>query len=205
MKGRGYMARHAANYRLPNPYARHLLDRLSERRQSLGAFRAKANERRSRAERFADQLTGMMGSLPFLIFHLCLFVVWLSANLGLIPFIKPYDPFPFGLLTMALTLEQSLLTIFIIMSQNRSSEIADLRTEVDLQVNIVAEEEISKALQLLQVIARKLDIPEIVNDPELALMMQPLDPVELEKQTRQELDETPSTPIMPASPWTPHE
>jgi uncharacterized membrane protein len=199
------MARHTANYRLPNPYARHLLDRLSERRQSLGTFRARANERRSKVERIADRLTSVMGSVPFLIFHFCLFTIWLSVNTGIIPTVKPYDPFPFGLLTMALTLEQSLLTIFIIMSQNRSSEIADLRNEIDLQINMVAEEEVSKALQLLQLIGRKLDIPEIVNDPELALMVQALDPVELEKQTREELDETPSTPIVPASPWTPHD
>ncbi|SRR5258706_13332259 len=197
------MARHVTNYRLPNPLARHLLDRLSERRQSLDAFRARANERRSRSERFADGLTDIVGSAPFLIFHMCLFMVWLAANLRLLPFISPFDPFPFGLLTMAMTLEQSLLTIFIIMSQNRSSEIADLRNEVDLQINMVAEEEISKALTLLRLIGEKLDIAEIINDPELRIMEQALDPAELVKQTRDELDDEKATPITSASEWTP--
>jgi uncharacterized membrane protein len=189
-------------YRLPNQSARYLLDRLAERRKTLGTFRAKANERRSRAERIADGLTGVMGSVPFLIFHVCLFAVWLSINLRLIPGLSPYDPFPFGLLTMALTLEQSLLTIFIIMSQNRSSEIADLRNEMDLQINIVAEEEISKALRLLHLIGERLDIAEIINDPDLPLMEQSLDHVEVEKQTRQELDAPPPI-VTAASDWTP--
>lgn len=191
-----------SSYRLPNKSARYLLDRLAERRKTLGTFRAKANERRSRAERVADSLSGLMGSVPFLIFHVCLFTVWLSINLRLIPGLSPFDPFPFGLLTMALTLEQSLLTIFIIMSQNRSSEIADLRNEMDLQINIVAEEEISKALRLLHVIGEHLDITEIINDPDLPLMEQSLDHAEVEKQTRQELDAPPPI-VTAASDWTP--
>ncbi len=190
------------SYRLPNQSARYLLDRLAERRKTLGTFRARANERRSRSERIADGLTGVMGSVPFLIFHGCLFMFWLSINLRLIPGLSPFDPFPFGLLTMALTLEQSLLTIFIIISQNRSSEIADLRNEMDLQINIVAEEEISKCLRLLHIIGQHLDIAEIINDPDLPLMEQSLDHVEVEKQTRQELD-TPTPIVTTASDWTP--
>ncbi len=199
------MARKTTGYRLPDSSSRQLLDRLTERRQRLGAFRARANERRSKAERIADRLTQVMGSVPFLIFHLVLFMVWLGVNLGIIKILPQYDPFPFGLLTMALTLEQSLLTIFIIMSQNRSAEIADLRNEIDLQVNIVAEEEISKALRLLRLIGEKLDIAEIINDSELSLMEEPLDHAEMEKQTQRELaEEAPPSPIAAASEWTPH-
>jgi len=198
------MARKTSGYRLPDSSARQLLDRLAERRQRMGAFRARANERRSKAERIADRLTQVMGSVPFLIFHILLFALWLSVNTGLIKILPQYDPFPFGLLTMALTLEQSLLTIFIIMSQNRASEIADLRNEIDLQVNIVAEEEISKALRLLRLIGERLEIDEIINDPELALMEEPLDHAEMEKQTQRELvEEAPAIPIATASEWTP--
>jgi uncharacterized membrane protein len=198
------MARKTSGYRLPDSSSRQLLDRLAERRQRLGAFRARANERRSKVERVADRLTQVMGSVPFLIFHVLLFAVWLSVNTGLIKILPQYDPFPFGLLTMALTLEQSLLTIFIIMSQNRASEIADLRTEIDLQVNIVAEEEISKALRLLRLIGERLEIDEIINDTELALMEEPLDHAEVEKQTQRELvEEPPAVPIPTASEWTP--
>ncbi|MCC7448310.1 MAG: DUF1003 domain-containing protein [Anaerolineae bacterium] len=198
------MARKTSGYRLPDPSARQLLDRLAERRQRLGAFRARANERRSKAERIADRLTQVMGSVPFLIFHTLLFAAWLGVNLGIVKIVPQYDPFPFGLLTMALTLEQSLLTIFIIMSQNRASEIADLRNEIDLQVNIVAEEEISKALRLLRLIGQRLEIDEIINDPELALMEEPLDHAEMEKQTQRELADEAPAPIPTASEWTPH-
>jgi uncharacterized membrane protein len=179
-KGRGY--------NLPDRHARELLDRLAARRSGLNAFRARANERRTRSERLADDLTRMVGSPIYLIFHVILFAVWIGANMKLIPGLSPYDPFPFGLLTLAMTLEQSLLTIFIIMSQNRNSDISDLRNEIDLQINIIAEEEISKALQMLHHIGEHMGIEEIINDRELLVMEAPLNHSEMEKQTRQELE-----------------
>lgn len=190
-------------YRLSDAAARHLLDKLAERRKTLGVFRAKANERRSTAQRIADDLIQSIGSVPFLAFHVGLFAIWISANLHLIPFISPYDPFPFGLLTMVMTLEQSLLTIFIIMSQNRAADTGDLRNEIDLQINMIAEEEISKALRLLRLIGEKLDIAEIINDPEIKLMEKHLDHAEIEKQTRQELERASDAAAAPVAPTVP--
>lgn len=188
-------------YPLRSSNARHLLDRLATRRQSIKSFRTRANRERTRAERYADKLIELVGSVPFLIFHVILFVVWLSLNARIIPGTETWDPFPFGLLTMVLTLEQSLLTIFIIISQNRASEIADLRNEIDLQVNVLAEEEISKALKLLRLIGEKLDIDEIINDEELRVMETTLDLQAIEKQTEQELGGKVSQ-VVTASPWT---
>src|SRR5262245_30769536 len=122
-------------YRLANAYERHLLDRIAERRQQIGGFRAKANRKRKPAERDADFLIQRIGSLPFLVFHIGLFIVWMGINLKLIASLPQFDPFPFGLLTMVLTLEQSLLTVFILISQNRAADIAELRNEIDLQIN----------------------------------------------------------------------
>jgi uncharacterized membrane protein len=189
-------------YRLANAYERHLLDRLAERRQQIGGFRAKANRTRKPTERVADFLIEQIGSLPFLVFHIGLFVVWMGVNLKLIASATPFDPFPFGLLTMVLTLEQSLLTVFILISQNRESDIAELRNEIDLQINVLAEEEISKALRLLRLIGERLDIDEITNDAELRIMETTLDHEEMEKETRQELDgKLKRVPI--ATDWTP--
>src|SRR5689334_16344871 len=96
-----------------NIYTRRLLDRLAERRHKIGGFRAKANVRRTPAQRAADWLTRRMGTVPFLVLHLVLFFAWFAINLRVVSGVQAFDPFPFGLLTMLLTLEQSLLTIFI--------------------------------------------------------------------------------------------
>src|SRR3954447_18002520 len=96
------MARDAdpTNHTIPSVYARRLLDRLAERRNSIGGFRAKANQKRTKAERIADFLTQKMGSVPFLLFHIVLFVIWFGINLHVITVLPAYDTYPFGLLTM---------------------------------------------------------------------------------------------------------
>jgi uncharacterized membrane protein len=134
-------------------------------------------------------LTIGIGSMPFLIFHICLFTLWIGFNLHVLAAAQPFDPFPFGLLALSMTLEQSLLTIVILISQNRASETADLRNEMDLQINILAEEEISKVIHMLRLIGEKLDISEILNDREAQVMESPINHVELEKQTQQEIEE----------------
>jgi uncharacterized membrane protein len=184
-----------------NIYTQRLLDRLAERRHKIGGFRAKANIRRTPAQRAADWLTRRMGTVPFLALHLMLFVAWFAVNLRAISFAQPFDPFPFGLLTMLLTLEQSVLTIFIILSQNRSADLAELRNEIDLQVNVLAEEEISKALKLLRLIGEKLEIDEIMNDGELRVMETSLDHEAMEKETLQELGDKVQR-IIAATEWT---
>ncbi len=191
----------STRYPLRSAGARQMLDRLADHRQSIKSFRTRANKDRTRAERYADYLIQTVGSVPFLIIHVILFAVWLSLNARLIPGVETWDPFPFGLLTMVLTLEQSLLTIFIIISQNRASEIADLRNEIDLQVNVLAEEEISKALKLLRLIGQKMDIAEIINDPELRIMETTLDLTAIEKEIEQELGAKVSQ-VITASNWT---
>jgi uncharacterized membrane protein len=180
---------------------RNLLDRMSAHRNKIGGFRAKANLERGTAQRIADQLARKMGSVAFLTIHVILFVIWFAINLHAISFMQPFDTFPFGLLTMVLTLEQSLLTIFIIVSQNRSSDLAELRSEMDLQVNVLAEEEISKALHLLRLIGEKMNISEIANDEELRVMETALDHEAMEKETLRELGQK-LEEIMTATKWT---
>ncbi len=178
-----------------------LLQRMGDHRRVLSAFRAQAAKDRSLPVRVADKLTSGIGSIPFLIFHVCLFTFWIGLNLRILAVGQPFDPFPFGLLTLMMTLEQSLLTIFIIISQNRASETADLRNEMDLQINILAEEEISKIIHMLRLIGEKMDISEILNDHEVRIMESPINHVELEKQTQEEIYRSKSQPeqAMPAS------
>src|SRR5258708_30747343 len=142
-----------------------------------------------------------MGSVSFLVLSLGLFVRWFSMNLRLMSGVQPFDPYPFAFLTMVLTLEQSLLTVFILISQNRAADLAELRNEVDLQVNVLAEEEISKALKVLRIIGETMDIEEIATDGELRVMETSLDHEEMEKETLQELGEKVQR-IIAATEWT---
>ncbi len=117
------------------------------------------------AARFADAITAFCGSLTFITLHAVWFLAWMGWNLGLIG-LTPFDPFPFGLLTMMVSLEAIFLSTFVLMSQNRMSSLADKRADLDLQVNLLAEYEITKILGIVDGIADHLGLRE-GEDPEL--------------------------------------
>ena len=105
-------------------------------RRSLAAEHA---DRRSRVEIIADQLARAAASTPFLLVHFVWFGAWMLANTGVIG-LRPFDPFPFGLLTLVVSLEAIFLSIFVLMAQSRESAVAELREEVSLQVILRMEE-----------------------------------------------------------------
>ena len=111
--------------------------------------------------------------------HVVWFVVWVPWNLGWVG-LRPFDPFPFGLLTMIVSLEAIFLSIFVLMAQKRESAIAELREELALQVNLRIEEETTKTLQLVAGLYTRLG-HRVAEDPELPDMMQPLDVAGLER------------------------
>jgi uncharacterized membrane protein len=114
------------------------------------------------------------------------FAIWITWNLGLIPGLQPFDPFPFGLLTMVVSLEAIGLAIIVLISQNRASRIDDLREEIDLQINTVAEEEVTKIIQLQLKLLESNGVS--VDDPELKRMLNPLSSAEIERSLERELN-----------------
>ena len=153
---------------------------VDERRLMVGRLRSKAISNRSYTEKVADWITRSFGSLTFLLLNTTLFVLWIIVNLGLVPYIVPFDPFPFGLLTMIVSLEAILLTIFVLISQTRIERIENLREEVDLHFEIITEEEITKLMQMTKLIAEKNNI-NLDNDTELKEMLKPIDLEKIEK------------------------
>lgn len=137
-------------------------------------MKAKADAKRNITERFADWTTGFFGSIPFLIVHFLWFVTWIALNNGALPGFKPFDPFPYGLLTMIVSLEAIFLSIFVLLSQNRAGKIADLREEIDLQVDIITEREITKLIQMAYIMMEKMEV-SMAEDKELKKMLKPLD------------------------------
>jgi uncharacterized membrane protein len=93
-------------------------------------------------QKVADVIAWFSGSMPFLILNGAWFVVWISLNVLPIGF-KPFDPFPFGLLTMIVSLEAIFLSCFVLVSQNRQAEKDRVRADIEYEVNIKAELEIA--------------------------------------------------------------
>src|SRR5690349_14577968 len=115
--------------------------------------------RRSMAERVGDRLALLAGSPTFALIHVVWFGLWIAINRGLMPGVPIFDPYPFNFLTMAVSLEAIFITIGVLNSQNRMSRLSDRRAHLDLQINLLAEQESTVALRLLQRIAERLGVP----------------------------------------------
>lgn len=148
------------------------------RRQLFRALEAKSLRNRPFPTRLADYLTGLSSTPLFLFLNMAMFMGWIAINVGLIPNIQPFDPFPFGLLTMVVSLEAIVLSIFVLVSQNRSAQIATLRDELNLRVNLISEQEVTKILEILSDMRKKMNIKEA--DPELDEMLHSINTGDLE-------------------------
>jgi len=143
-------------------------------------------ERRSGAERFSDLVVLHAGRLWCLMVHGLGFAAWIAWNTGKIPGLKPFDPFPFAALTTVVSLEAIFLSLFILMSQNRANRRADERAHLDLQVNLLAEHETTKMLQLLQALCIHHKLPH-AQDPELLELLERTEPARLAREIEEEL------------------
>lgn len=158
---------------------------------SAHSLEAKLQKHRSTTEILADTINKYAGSLTFLFLNIGLFVTWLIINLGAHPNIVPFDPYPFNLLTTVVSIEAILLAIFVLISQNRQSTINAIRDEIHLQIDLIAEREITKSLQLISDIHRQL-IKSQKTDPELERMLKGVNTNYLEERMEKELDPQPA-------------
>lgn len=138
-----------------------------------------AQSQRSRADRVADRITRFCGSMGFVWVHVIWFTVWIVAN-SVLPF-KHIDPYPFNFLTLVVSLEAIFLSTFIMISENRQQRIDERRSHLDLQINLLAEQENTKTLQLLKEIALKLGV-DPGKDPSVAVLEQATRPEKLVEQ-----------------------
>ena len=148
--------------------------------RAVGAVKAQQASERTVVQVLADVLTDFGASTPFLLIHVAWFLVWIAWNTGKLP-VKPFDPYPFGLLTMIVSLEAIFLSIFVLMAQKRESAVAELREEMSLQVVLRLEEEVTKTLQLVAGLYTRLG-HKFGEDPELHEMLQPLDLDAIERE-----------------------
>jgi uncharacterized membrane protein len=133
----------------------------SSLRRNIDVLRRRRDEEEATAgaqERLAAAITRFSGSMRFVYAHALVYGFWIVANLGRVPGIRPWDP-SFVILAMVASVEAIFLSTFILITQNRMAMAADRRAELDVQISLLAEAEITKLVQLVSGIAERLDVP----------------------------------------------
>jgi uncharacterized membrane protein len=126
--------------------------------RAIAELERAAMEERTPADRISDAITRVVGSAGFVVVHVGVFAAWVAVNAGWLPVSAPFDPFPFNFLTLVVSLEAIFLSIFVLMSQNRMSRLADRRAHLDLQVDLLAERELTVMLHMLKAVCAKQGI-----------------------------------------------
>lgn len=161
-------------------------EEIPTQRQLARSYKVKSDEKRSQTEKIADAITAKFGTISFLFLNLLWFTVWILINTERIPGIEPFDPYPFNFLTMVVSLEAIVLSIIVLISQNREAKINTIRDEVDTRIDSIAEEKIAKILEMLAKLMRKHGI-DTSKDPSVKKMQKPVDKYYLEKKYEKEV------------------
>jgi uncharacterized membrane protein len=152
--------------------------------RALLAHREKEEERKRAQDRIADAITRFTGSMASVFMHVAIFGLWIVVNLGWLPIVPRFDE-TFVVLAMVASVEAIFLSTFVLISQNRMAAMADKRADLDLQVSLLAEHEVTRLLTLVTHIAEKLGI-EASKDPELSELAQDVRP----EKVLQKMEET---------------
>ena len=141
--------------------------------RSLVARRELSERRKSLDQRFADAITRFTGSMRFVYIHALIYGTWIVINLPEVP--TPKFDRSFVILAMVASVEAIFLTTFVLMTQNRMSREAESRAELDLQISLLAEHEVTRLITLVKAIAEKLEV-EASKDPELPELQKDVEP-----------------------------
>lgn len=131
-------------------------------RRNIEAMRRRRQEEERSTplqERIAIAITRFSGSMIFVYLHLAAVLFWVAANLGWLPGLEPWDP-SFVVLAMIASVEAIFLSTFVLISQNRMAAAADKRADLDLQINLLAEHEVTRLVAMCEAITKQLGIEE---------------------------------------------
>jgi|SRR3954447_22402097 uncharacterized membrane protein len=143
---------------------------------------------RSPAARLVDLSVDAVGTMASFLIHIGAFSGWILVNSGAVPVMRPWDPFPFILLTMFVSMEGVVLALFVLMKQNRMSRRADERDHLNLQIDLLAEKEITTMLQLQRRLMSHLGI-SVEHEAELKQMAEETAVENLASELKQKLPE----------------
>jgi uncharacterized membrane protein len=149
-------------------------------------------DERTWLDKLADAIGGFSGSIYFVLLHVLGLAIWFLMNTGHFFGVREFDPFPFILLAMVVSVEAVLLSTFVLMKQNRMAERADQRDHLNLQIDLLAEEEITKMLQMQRLICERLGITEAFEDPVAQEMSKSTSVKTLAQELREKLSKEPA-------------
>jgi uncharacterized membrane protein len=142
--------------------------------QALLLHRREEEGSRRRQDRVADAITRFAGSMYFAYLHLIIFGAWIAINLGWVQGVPRFDE-TFVILAMAASVEAIFLSTFVLITQNRMAALADKRADLELQISLLAEHEVTRLITLVALIAERMGI-DAAKDPELAELSQDVAP-----------------------------
>lgn len=137
-------------------------------------LKSSLNFNKSKIDSLSVFIINILGSMFFLVICLFIFILWISWNLNFLPGLKPFDPFPFPILEMAVSLFAIVLSVSVLINQNRQGRIDKISHQVEFEVNVRAEKEITKILNMLHHMQQHLGL-ETTKDKELEEMKAPTD------------------------------
>jgi uncharacterized membrane protein len=149
----------------PPPQPSELTPVLERNIRSLQLRRQREEAAATFQERVAQAITDFTGSMTFVYLHIVVFGFWIVANLGWVPAVEAWDP-SLVILAMLASVEAIFLSTFVLISQNRISAAADKRADLDLQIGLLAEHEITKIAELVAAMAARMGI-ESAKKPEI--------------------------------------
>jgi uncharacterized membrane protein len=152
-------------------------DLIDKNIQALIDARAREENKRSRQEKIADWIGSFTGSIPFVYIHVALFGFWIVWNSSLIPHVPKWDPYPYVNLAMFASVEAIFLSTFVLINQNSMNRSSERRAELDLQISLLTEHEITKLAELVDDIRHHLGAPP--SSPEIAEIKEKIPPEEL--------------------------
>jgi len=173
---------------VPEPAARNI--------EAIAALEREALHDRTRLDRFTDAVTRAAGSPVFIIAHAIWFGAWVVFNLRSD---HPFDPYPFGLLVLGVSLEAIFLSAAVLMTQNRMQRQADKRAHLDLQVNLLAEQELTAILKMVTGLCARLGVQAAPTDAGVAQLLKDTDIHTIASAIDRELEST-----APSSTPAPH-
>jgi len=157
--------------------------------ETIAKIEQEAHSARSRSDLVADAIAGFCGSMGFVWVHILWFSAWLAVNaLSIFPKAWRFDPPPFQILTLIVSLEAIFLSTFILISQNRQQRVADRRNHLDLQINLVSEQENSMLLTMMQELMTHLGMGP--PQPEVVALQEAVDPEKVIEQIAEAIEAT---------------
>lgn len=155
----------------------------------IAAVEQQLQRQRTPVERLGDAVAGYFGSFRFIAVHAGVVAVWMVFNSGWLPGVTPFDPYPFNFLGLLVGLEFILLTTFVLMTQGHQMRRTEQWSMLTLQMGLLAEQEGTKNMQMLQQLCHRLGVHTPASDEEVHDLARPTDVAalveEIDRKTRE--------------------